>query len=121
MKTNKKPEHKQTPAPKWLGLYERWLKRRSTSEFVVGDKLSIADFALWGLLDIFRTVDAELQVYRVLPCSRKTYAHTSSNNNNTQFAEKYPLLHAFRTRFDARPNLKAYVESDRRPPAQIVL
>eukprot|EP01102_Stenamoeba_stenopodia_P017167 TRINITY_DN6113_c0_g1_i1.p1 TRINITY_DN6113_c0_g1~~TRINITY_DN6113_c0_g1_i1.p1 ORF type:complete len:221 (+),score=44.86 TRINITY_DN6113_c0_g1_i1:115-777(+) len=87
-----------TDAPKWFALYERWLKRRSNSDFLVGDKVSFVDFALWGLLDLFRNVDAELQ-----------------------FQEKYPLLSAFRNRFDARPNLKAYVESDRRPPVQIVI
>lgn len=78
--------------PKWLGELERLLAPRlEATGFAVGASLTVADLALWYLLEMIRDNDlgAPLQA-----C---------------------PALVAFSPRIAARPRIAAYLASPRRP------
>jgi glutathione S-transferase len=78
--------------PRWLGHFERLLKKNGGGGgFVVGSSLTVADLALWYLLESLRDnhLDAGLQ--------------------------RHPTLAAFAERIASRPRIAAYLKSPRRP------
>jgi glutathione S-transferase len=79
--------------PRWLGLLDRLLRaNRGGAGFVVGDKMSVADVALYYLLETIR------------------------DNGWAAAVDRYPALAAFEARIAARPRIAAYRVSPRRPP-----
>jgi len=77
--------------PTWYGYFEKLLSKNGGGKnFMVGDKLTLADLSLYNICDI---VEVEC------PGS----------------LDKFPLLKAHRARIVARPGIKAYSESGRRP------
>jgi len=91
----KRPEAKanlySTTVPKFYGFFEALLlKNNGGKEWLVGDRISLADLSLYNISDIFET-------------------------ENPGGLDKFPLLKAHRERVAARPNIKAYNTSGRRP------
>lgn len=81
--------------PRWFGMLEQLLVGNHGGEgFIAGAQLSVADLALWYLLEL--TVD---------------------NGFRAALAE-CPKLQAFFTRIAARPRIAAYLASPQRPPLQ---
>jgi glutathione S-transferase len=79
--------------PRWLGYLDRILaSNRDGTGYLVGDSLTVADLALWYLLEIIR------------------------DNGWTGAIEKYPRLQAYFARIGARPRLAAYLASPKRFP-----
>ena len=79
--------------PRWFGYLERMLKaNRDGTGFVVGEAVSIADLALWYLLEYAR------------------------DNGFGDALAKAPALVAFADRTGARPRIAEYRKSPRRPP-----
>jgi glutathione S-transferase len=79
--------------PRWLGFLDRLLKtNRDAAGFVVGDAMSVADVALYYLLESIR------------------------DNGWAAAVDRYPALAAFEARIAARPRIAAYRASPRRPP-----
>jgi glutathione S-transferase len=82
-----------TTLPRWLGLLDRRLKsNRDGTGFAVGASLTVADLALWYLLELIR------------------------DNGLGEALPRYPALTAFAGRIASRPRLAAYLASPRRPP-----
>lgn len=78
--------------PRWLGDIERLVKPRlDAGGFAVGGSLTVADLALWYLLEMVQ------------------------DNGFGAAAERCPALLAFFDRIGARPRIAAYVSSPRRP------
>jgi len=79
--------------PRWFGYLDRLLRaNRAGAAFVVGDAVSVADLALWYLVE------------------------SAQDNGFGSAVEAYPALVAFAKRLAARPRLAAYLASPRRPP-----
>lgn len=78
--------------PRWFGDLERHLKPRlGSGGFAVGSSLTVADLALWYLLELVK------------------------DNGLGASLEACPALLAFFDRIAARPGLASYVASPRRP------
>ena len=77
--------------PRWFGLLEKLL---GSNEYLVGNKVTVADFALWFLMEISR-----------------------DNGFGSAFAD-CPQLNAFFERVAARPRIAAYLASPKRFPLQ---
>jgi glutathione S-transferase len=78
--------------PRWFGDLERLLKPRlDATGFAVGSSLTVADLALWYLLEIVQ-----------------------DNGMGAAF-ERCPALVAFAGRIAAQPRIAAYLKSPRRP------
>jgi glutathione S-transferase len=78
--------------PRWLGDLERHLRGRlAAGGFAVGKALTVADLALWYLLELVR------------------------DNGLGAALQECPALSAFFDRIAARPRLAAYLASARRP------
>jgi glutathione S-transferase len=78
--------------PRWAGCFDRLLaSNRDGTGFLVGDSLTVADLALWYLLELM-------------------------GDNGFQAAAAFPRLGAFAARIAARPRLAAYLASPRRFP-----
>ena len=78
--------------PRWFGDLERLLAPRlAATGFAVGSSLTVADLALWFLLETVR------------------------DNGMGATLERCPALVAFADRVAARPRLAAYLASPRRP------
>jgi len=79
--------------PRWLGDIDRMLKaNRDGTGFVVGDAVSIADLALWYLLELIQ------------------------DNGFGATVARFPPLVAFADRIGQRPRIAAYLTSGRRHP-----
>jgi glutathione S-transferase len=82
-----------TTLPRWLGHLDRLLQLNGGGAgFVVGASITVADVALWYLLELLR------------------------GNGFGSCLERYPALVAFADRIGSRPRLAAYAKSARRPP-----
>jgi glutathione S-transferase len=82
-----------TTLPRWLGHLDRLLRSNGAGEgFAVGASLTVADLALWYLLELIR-----------------------DNGLGAPLAS-YPALGAFFERIAGRPRLAEYLRSPRRPP-----
>jgi glutathione S-transferase len=82
--------------PRWLGHLEQQLARNGGDHgFVVGDTPSIADIALWHLLEAVH------------------------DNGMRAALDDFPLLLTFFARFGERPGIAAYRTSARRHPPQL--
>lgn len=82
-----------TTLPRWLGHLDRLLARNGGGAgHVVGASTTIADLALWYLLEMIR------------------------DNGFAGALERYPALVAFAERIGSGPRIAAYVKSARRPP-----
>ena len=87
----KRDEYERTTLPDTLGRLERLLvQNRGGEGFWVGDRLSYVDFIAWHHLDYVR------------PFSQRTI-------------ERFPALHGFKMRIEARPRIAEYLSSPRRP------
>ncbi len=75
--------------PRWAGYFDRWLGDRP---HLVGDQLTLADLALWYLVEML------------------------ADNGLGAAIERYPRLGAFAERIGDRPRLRAWVSSPRRFP-----
>ena len=78
--------------PRWLGHLDRLLRsNEGGAGFAVGRALTVADLALWYLLELLR------------------------DNGFGEPLDRFPALVAFAGRIAARPRLAAYLASPRRP------
>jgi len=78
--------------PRWLGFLDRLLRaNRGGAGFAVGEGLTVADLALYYLLEMLR------------------------DNHLGEAVDRYPALAAFARRIASRPRLAAYLASPRRP------
>jgi glutathione S-transferase len=78
--------------PRWLGWLERLLRsNRNGAGFVVGDGVTVADLALWYLLEMIR------------------------DNGFGEALDRHPALTTFAQRIASRPRIAAYLASPRRP------
>ncbi len=85
-------ELQQKTLPRWTGYLDRLLAgNRGGEGFVVGDGATIADFALFYLLELMR------------------------DNGFGEAIDRAPRLVAFAERLAARPSVRAYVTSPARP------
>jgi glutathione S-transferase len=92
----KRDEFEATTLPDLLGrLQGLFEQNRNGSGYWVGEDLTLADFVAWHLLDYVR------------PFSQRTL-------------ERFEKLHAFKRRFEARPRIASYLNSDRRPKTMTV-
>jgi len=79
--------------PRWLGYLDRLLKKNGGGAgYVVGASVTVADLALWYLLEMIQ------------------------DNGFGSALERYPALIAFAARIRSRPRISAYLKSARRPP-----
>eukprot|EP00002_Diphylleia_rotans_P025399 TRINITY_DN5018_c0_g1_i2.p1 TRINITY_DN5018_c0_g1~~TRINITY_DN5018_c0_g1_i2.p1 ORF type:complete len:204 (-),score=54.60 TRINITY_DN5018_c0_g1_i2:40-651(-) len=82
-----------TTAPTWIARFTRLLERNANGDhFFLGEHISIADYALFDVLDALVALKAEI-------------------------LDASPKLKAYYERIKARPNLAAYFASDRRLPS----
>jgi glutathione S-transferase len=82
-----------TSLPKWLGYLDRLLRsNRDGTGFLVGTSLTVADLALWYVLETIR------------------------DNHLGEAMPRFPVLSAFADRIGARPRIAGYLKSPRRPP-----
>lgn len=82
-----------TILPRWLGWLDRLLRaNRDGAGFTVGDGPTVADLALYYLLETIR------------------------DNGMGEAIDRYPALVAFAQRIATRPRIAAYLASPRRPP-----
>jgi len=78
--------------PRWLGWLDRLLRsNRDGVGFAVGEGVTVADLALWYLLEMVR------------------------DNGFGEAIDRYPALVAFAGRISARPRIAAWLASPRRP------
>jgi glutathione S-transferase len=78
--------------PRWLGFLERLLARNGSTEgLAVGGAVTVADLALWYLLEMIR------------------------DNGFGAALERTPALLTFASRIAARPRIAAYLKDPRRP------
>ena len=81
-----------TVLPRWLGYFDRLLAANGGGKtFLVGGGLTVADLALWYLLELIRDNDLGAPL------------------------DHYPALVAFAARIAERPRIAAYLKSARRP------
>lgn len=85
----------ETRIPKFLGYFARLLTNPEPRDWLVGDKLSYADLSLFQVIEGLR------------------YAFPKAMRRMEQ---EYPALTSLRDRVAARPNIAAYLASDRRIP-----
>jgi glutathione S-transferase len=79
--------------PRWLGHLDRLLRNNGGGGgFAVGTSVTVADLALWYLLEQIR------------------------DNGLGGALERHPALVAFLERIGSRPRIAAYLKSTRRPP-----
>ena len=79
--------------PRWIGYFDRLLRQnRDGQGHLVGEAVSIADLALWYLLEMIQ------------------------DNGFGAALQGSPLLPAFLARIGARPKIAEYVRSPQRPP-----
>ena len=79
--------------PRWLGYLDRLLEKNGGGAgYVVGASVTVADLALWYLLE------------------------TIQDNGLGVALERYPALVAFAQRIGNRPRIAAYLKWARRPP-----
>jgi glutathione S-transferase len=79
--------------PRWFGHFDRLLAaNRGGSGGLVGDSVTLADLALWYLIELCR------------------------DNGFGAAVSAYPALVAFAGRIAERPRIAAYLKSPRRPP-----
>jgi glutathione S-transferase len=79
--------------PRWLGYLDRVLEKNGGGAgYVVGASVTVADLALWYLLEQIR------------------------DNGFGGALERYPAMVAFVERVGSRPRIAAYLKSARRPP-----
>ncbi|HTT71974.1 MAG TPA: glutathione S-transferase family protein [Anaeromyxobacteraceae bacterium] len=79
--------------PRWLGYLDRLLRRNAGGRsYVVGPGLTVADLALWYLLEMV------------------------ADNAFGEALARYPVLVAYAERIGSRPRIAAYRSSPRRPP-----
>ena len=79
--------------PRWLGYLDRLLERNGGGAgFFVGASITVADLAIWHLLEVIR------------------------DNGLGGGLERYPALVSFAERIRSRPRVAAYLQSARRPP-----
>lgn len=79
--------------PRWLGYLDRLLgANRGGTGFTVGEGITVADLALYYLLETVR------------------------ENGMGEAIDRYPALAAFEKRIGSRPRIAAYVTSRKRPP-----
>ena len=78
-----------TVLPRWFGMLEKLL---GSNEYIAGNKLSVADLALWYLIEIAR------------------------DNGFSSTLADCPKLNAFFERVAARPKIAAYLASPKRWP-----
>jgi glutathione S-transferase len=79
--------------PRWLGYLDRKLRTNDEGRgFAVGAGVTIADLALWYLLELIR------------------------DNHFGEALERYPALVAYAQRIASRPRIAAWIASPRRPP-----
>ena len=79
--------------PRWLGYLDRLLKKNGGGAgYVVGASVTVADLALWYLLEMIQ------------------------DNGLGGALERFPTLVAFAQRIGNRPRIAAYLKSARRPP-----
>jgi glutathione S-transferase len=76
--------------PRWLGFLDRLVARNGGAGLAVGSALTVADLALWYLLELVR------------------------DNHLGAALEQHPTLVAFFDRVAARPRIAAYLTSPRR-------
>lgn len=81
--------------PRFLGYFARLLTNPEPRDWLVGDKLSYADLSLFQVIEGLR------------------YAFPKATR---RMENEYPALTALRDRVAARPNIAAYLASDRRIP-----
>lgn len=81
-----------TTLPRWLGFLDRLLRaNRGGAAFAVGEGLTVADLALYYLLELLR------------------------DNGFGEAVDRYPALAAHAQRIASRPRLAAYLTSPKRP------
>jgi glutathione S-transferase len=85
----------ETRLPKFLGYFARLLTNPEPRDFLVGDKLTYPDLSLFQVIEGLR------------------YAFPQAMQRMEQ---EYPALASLRDRVAARPNIAAYLASDRRIP-----
>ncbi|HEX9051409.1 MAG TPA: glutathione S-transferase [Anaeromyxobacter sp.] len=86
-------ELRSTIVPRWLGWLDRLLRsNRGGAGFAVGEGITVADLALYYLLEIVR------------------------DNGMGEAIDRHPALAAFAQRIASRPRVAAYLASPRRPP-----
>jgi glutathione S-transferase len=79
--------------PRWLGYLHRLLQSNGGGTgYVVGTSVTVADLALWYLLEMIR------------------------DNGFGAALARYPALVAFAERIGSRPGIAEYLKSPRRPP-----
>lgn len=78
--------------PRWFGYFDRLLRSNRGGAVLVGESLTVADLALWYLLELCR------------------------DNGFGAAVAAYPALVAFEARVGQRPRLAAYLASPRRHP-----
>lgn len=87
----KRDEFEAATLPDLMTKLQRLLEQNEDGTgFWVGDRLSLADFVAWHLLDYVR------------PFSQRTL-------------DRFAKLSGFKRRFEARPRIAAYLRSERRP------
>ncbi len=85
-------ELRTTILPRWLGWLDRLLRaNRGGAGFTVGEGITVADVALYYLLETIR------------------------DNGMGEAIDRYPALAAFEKRIAGRPRIAAYLASPRRP------
>ena len=85
-------ELRETVLPRWFGHLDRLLRRNRGGEaFTVGDGPTVADLALYYLLELVR------------------------DNGLGEAIDRYPALVAFARRIASRPRIAAYLASGARP------
>ncbi len=86
-------ELRATILPRWLGFMDRLLRSHGGGAgFAVGEGPTVADLALYYLLELVR------------------------DNGLGEAVDRYPALVAFAKRIASRPRIAAYLASPRRPP-----
>ncbi len=86
-------ELRSSTLPRWFGYLDRLLRtNRDGTGFTVGEGLTVADLALYYLLESVR------------------------DNGMGDAVERYPALVAFAQRIASRPRIAAYLASPKRPP-----
>ena len=79
--------------PRWFGYFDRLLRaNRGGADVLVGDSLTVADLALWYLVELCQ------------------------DNGLGAAVARYPSLVAFAARIGQRPRIAEYVRSPRRHP-----
>jgi glutathione S-transferase len=87
----KRGEYEATTLPDLLAKLQKLFEQnKGGTGFWVGDRLSLADFVAWHYLDYVRPLSPRM-------------------------LDRFPRLGAFKLRFERRPRIDAYLNSERRP------